>query len=95
MFVSLVGEFGSVPTYTVRVRTGSQTPVHTEETDASDAVSIILMDLANDSPRVSLEQVPRDTSSLFQPGQEDRFDITVPSMSEVSESHRCPCDHHS
>ena len=73
-----------MPTYTVRVRTGSQTPVHTEETEASDAVSIVLMDLANDSPRVPLEQALQDTPSLFQPGQEDRFDITIPSMSEVS-----------
>jgi hypothetical protein len=87
MLVSLVDEFGSVPTYAVRVRTGSQTLAHTEETDAPDAVSIILMDSANDSPRIPLAHVPAATDSLFQPGQEDRFDITVPSMLEVRRSH--------
>ena len=85
--VALVDEFGSVPTYAIRVRTGSQTSTHTEEIDALNAVSIVLMDPVNDSVRIPLERASDATHSLFQPGEEDRFDVTVPSMSEVSRSH--------
>lgn len=76
-------ELDSLPTYTIRVKTGVQTPLHTEEMSEAPAVSILLIDPTNDSIRIPLERMNTSARSIFQPGQEDRFDITIPPMSEV------------
>ena len=61
------------------MRTGSQTPIHTDETTDESMISIILIDPTNDSNRIPLNS----TDSMFQPGQEDRFDLTLSPMGEV------------
>jgi len=77
-------EFGSIPNYTIRVKTGAQTPLHTEETSESAVVSIVLIDSMNDSIRIPLKQIDSSARRIFQPGQEDRFDITITPMLEVA-----------
>ncbi len=72
-----------MPNYTIRVKTGAQTPLHTEETNDLSVVSIILIDPLNDSIRIPLERINSSARSIFQPGQEDRFDITITPMLEV------------
>jgi hypothetical protein len=48
-----------------------------------DELSIVLIDSLNDSARIPLERINSSVRSIFQPGQEDRFDITIPPMLEV------------
>jgi len=72
-----------MPNYSIRVKTGAQTPLHTEETNDLSVVSIILIDPLNDSIRIPLERINSSVRSIFQPGQEDRFDITITPMLEV------------
>ena len=72
-----------MPNYTIRVKTGAQTPVHTEEPSETAAVSILFIDPVNDSMRIPLERMNTSARSIFQPGQEDRFDVTITPMSEV------------
>ena len=69
-----------MPNYTIRVKTGTQTPLHTETTNE---LSIVLIDSLNDSVRIPLERINNSARSIFQPGQEDRFDITITPMLEV------------
>jgi hypothetical protein len=73
-------DLGSTPNYVIRVKTGNQTPLHTEE---MTVVSIVLIDPLNDSARIPLERVDESARLIFQPGQEDRFDITITPMLEV------------
>ena len=71
----------SLPNYIVRVKTGAQTPSHADETDA---LSIVLLDSSSDSSRTVLQQqIHPSARSLLQAGQEDRFEMTIPSMQEV------------
>jgi hypothetical protein len=74
---------GSLPNYTIRVKTGAQTPLHPEEINEVCAVSIVLIDPSNDSMRIPLERINTSTRSILQPGQEDKFDVTIPPMLEV------------
>ena len=69
-----------MPNYVIRVKTGTQTPLHTEETTA---VSIVLIDPLNDSIRIPLERINNSARLIFQPDQEDRFDITITPMLEI------------
>ena len=73
----------SLPNYIVRVKTGTQTPSHADETKESNALSIVLIDSLNDSPPTALQRIHPSARSLLQPGQEDRFEITIPPMQEV------------
>lgn len=72
-----------MPNYTIRIKTGTQTPLHTEDTNETSVVSLVLIDPLNDSMRIPLERVNTSARSIFQPGQEDRFDITMTPMLEV------------
>ncbi|CAF3836154.1 unnamed protein product [Rotaria sordida] len=75
--------FDSIPNYAIRIKTGTQTPLHTEETNESSAVSIVLIDPVNDSVRIPLKRINSSVRSIFQPGQEDRFDVTIIPMLEL------------
>lgn len=81
--VTVAYELGSIPNYTIRVKTGNQTVAHSA-TDIDTAVSIVLIDSLNDSSRILLEQTNNSARIIFQPGQEDRFDIKITPMSEVT-----------
>ena len=67
----------------MRVKTGVQTPLHTEETDEFSPVSIVLIDSVNESAPIPLERTNNSMRSIFQPGQEDKFNITITPMLEV------------
>ncbi|CAF3800670.1 unnamed protein product [Adineta steineri] len=73
-------QLDSISNYIIRIKTGAQTPVHTEGTNE---LSIVLIDSVNDSIRIPLEQNNSSTRSIFQAGQEDRFDITITPMLEL------------
>ncbi|CAF3685921.1 unnamed protein product [Rotaria sp. Silwood1] len=75
--------FDSIPNYAIRIKTGTQTPLHTEETNELSAVSIVLIDPVNDSARIPLKRINNSVRSIFQPGQEDRFDISITPMLEL------------
>ncbi len=72
-----------MPNYIIRVKTGTQTPLHTEETNALSDVSIVLIDSLNDSIRIPLEKRNNSARSIFQADQEDRFEMTLIPMLEV------------
>jgi hypothetical protein len=74
-------ELDSIPNYAIRVKTGIQTPSHPEETNG---LSVVLIDSTNDSIRIPLERINSSARSIFQPGQEDRFDVTITLMLEVT-----------
>jgi hypothetical protein len=74
----------NMPNYIVRIRTGSQTPVHADDTNISTIVSIVCIDPINDSIRIPLERTSNCLRAPFQAGQEDQFDIFIPSMGDVS-----------
>ncbi|CAF1436666.1 unnamed protein product [Rotaria magnacalcarata] len=76
-------ELESIPNYAIRVQTGTQTPAHIEDTDELSTVSIVLIDPINDSARIPLKRVNSTVRSIFQPGQEDRFDITMTPMLDL------------
>ena len=65
------------------MKTGNQTATHSENETDSTVVSIVLIDSLNDSSRIPLEQTNNSARTVFQPGQEDRFDIKITPMSEV------------
>lgn len=79
----LENDSDSIPNYVIRVKTGIQTAVHNEETDEMSSVSIVLIDPVNDSIRIPLKRINNTVRSIFQPGQEDRFDITITPMLDV------------
>jgi hypothetical protein len=81
--ISKAHDLGSLPNYTIRVKTGIQTPVHPDDTNELSMVSIVLIDPSNDSIRIPLERINTSARSIFQPGQEDKFDITISPMLEV------------
>jgi hypothetical protein len=83
LFVFTANQLDSMPNYIIRVKTGTQTPVHTEETNALPDVSIVLIDSLNDSIRIPLEQINNSARSIFQADQEDRFEMTLIPMLEV------------
>jgi hypothetical protein len=70
--------------YIVRVKTGSQSLMPPKERNAMAPVSIILLDAINDSIRIDLQRSPNSLRAAFQPGQEDRFELTIASMLEVN-----------
>ncbi|CAF3752454.1 unnamed protein product [Rotaria socialis] len=76
-------ELESIPNYAIRVKTGTQTPAHIDDTDELSTVSIVLIDPINDSARTPLKRINSTARSIFQPGQEDRFDITMTPMLEL------------
>jgi len=79
----IANQLDSMPNYIIRVKTGTQTPLHTEETNELSDVSIVLIDSLNDSIRIPLEQINNSARSIFQADQEDRFEMTLIPMLEV------------
>ena len=75
-----VNQLSSRSNYVIRVKTGAQTPLHTND---NNAVSIVLIDPLNDSNRTPLTSSDNSMRSTFQADQEDRFDITIAPMLEV------------
>ncbi|UJR31343.1 hypothetical protein I4U23_018839 [Adineta vaga] len=75
-----MNQLGSISNYIIRVKTGVQTPLHSDE---PNVVSVVLIDPLNDSTRIPLAQSDNSTSSMFQAEQEDRFEITITPMLEL------------
>ncbi|CAF1154399.1 unnamed protein product [Adineta ricciae] len=75
-----MNQLSSRSNYVIRVKTGAQTPMHTND---NNAVSIVLIDPLNDSNRIPLTSSDNSTRSTFQADQEDRFDITIVPMLEL------------